>query len=171
MRRQNAPRGLAGFLPTRVPAASKENTGPREPREWPCHPTNGRRVTLPAYPGRNPSRNKKPFAGWHRHSRGFLPNRQCRSVLEALPAAARGIFFNFRIPSGPDLNLTAEMSRTHRKLKSATEKNSSHQPGSATPLGPIYGGGTTGTGAMPRPDGLDPVGVDPKARIPKGCNP
>ena len=39
------------------------------------------------------------------------------------------------------------------------------------PVGVGYGGATTGTGAMPRPDGLDPVGVDPTSRIPKGCNP
>ena len=70
-----------------------------------------------------------------------------------------------------DLNLKAEMWQTHRKFKSALEKNSSHLPRSATPLGSVYGGGTTGTGAMPRPGGLDPVGVEPTARIPKGCNP
>ena len=31
------------FPPNADPAAGKENTGPREPREWPCHPANGRR--------------------------------------------------------------------------------------------------------------------------------
>ena len=71
----------------------------------------------------------------------------------------------------PDLNLTAEMWQTHRKFKSASEKNSSHLPRSATPLGSVYGGRATGTGAMPRPDGLDPDGVEPTARIPTGCNP
>ena len=38
-------------------------------------------------------------------------------------------------------------------------------------MGSVYGGGTVGTGAMPRPDGLDPVGVEITAHIPKGCNP
>ena len=87
------------FAPTRGPASTKENTGPRKPREWPCHPANGRKDLTRSGEdlgsNRNTQRNKKPFAGRHHHSRDGIAIREVpfptgNAIMDALPVAARG---------------------------------------------------------------------------------
>ena len=71
---------IFGFPPRWISSATRNNkpSAPRIPRE----------AERTADPGRNPPKNKKPFAGRHRHSRVFLPNGLCRSWTLCLPLPA-----------------------------------------------------------------------------------